>query len=67
MVHPHGELIRRLYATRARGDQAHVRAILADDVVWHEPGDAYRAGLVILLQGVVLLLAVRKPATPHPG
>jgi ketosteroid isomerase-like protein len=37
-VHPHEQLVRRLYAARARGDLAEVRAILAPDVIWHEPG-----------------------------
>ena len=32
-----GELIRELYKARNRGDLEAVRAVLAEDVVWHEP------------------------------
>jgi len=38
MPHPSETLIRGLYAARARGDLDAVRAILAPDIVWHEPG-----------------------------
>ena len=38
MPHPSETLIRRLYAARARSDLDTVRAILAADIVWHEPG-----------------------------
>jgi ketosteroid isomerase-like protein len=31
-------LVRDLYAARARGDSEAVRALLAPDVIWHEPG-----------------------------
>jgi ketosteroid isomerase-like protein len=31
-------VIRRLYAARAAGDVQAVGALLAEDVVWHEPG-----------------------------
>jgi ketosteroid isomerase-like protein len=38
MPHPSETLIRRLYAARAQDDLDTVRAILAADIVWHEPG-----------------------------
>jgi ketosteroid isomerase-like protein len=55
--HPNCELIRRLYAARARDDREAVRAILADDVRWHDPyppphgGDLVGAASVI--EGVI--------------
>jgi uncharacterized protein len=33
------DVVRRLYAARAAGDFATVAELLADDVVWHEPGE----------------------------
>ena len=51
--HPNCELIRRLYAARARDDRDAVRAILAEDVRWHDPyppphgGDLVGADAVI--------------------
>jgi ketosteroid isomerase-like protein len=51
--HPNCDLIRRLYAARARDDRDGVRAILADDVRWHDPyppphgGDLVGADAVI--------------------
>jgi ketosteroid isomerase-like protein len=38
MPHPSETLIRALYQARARGNLETVRAILAADIVWHEPG-----------------------------
>jgi len=32
--------IRALFEAPARGDYAEIRALLAEDVVWHEPGEA---------------------------
>jgi uncharacterized protein len=37
MEHPNAELIRRFYEARASGDRDTVRAILAADIVWHDP------------------------------
>lgn len=37
MEHPNVELIRRFYEARARGDRETVRAILDEDVAWHDP------------------------------
>jgi ketosteroid isomerase-like protein len=37
-MHPNAELIQRAYEATSRGDTEAVRAILADDVVWHLPG-----------------------------
>jgi uncharacterized protein len=51
--HPNCGLVRRLYAARARDDRDAVRAILDDDVRWHDPyppphgGDLVGADAVI--------------------
>ena len=37
-MHENGDIVRRLYAARAAGDFEEVGRLLADDVVWHEPG-----------------------------
>jgi len=33
------DVVRRLYAARAAGDFEEVAELLADDIVWHEPGE----------------------------
>ena len=38
------QVIRSLAAARRRGDFDEVRSQLADDIVWHEPGDAAYSG-----------------------
>lgn len=38
------QAIRRLAAARRRGDFDEVRSLLADEIVWHEPGDADYSG-----------------------
>ena len=38
------QLIRKLYDARARRDWDAVRALLADEVGWHEPGDEEHSG-----------------------
>jgi len=38
MPHVNEELVRGWFVAQARGDEAAVRAALADDVVWHVPG-----------------------------
>lgn len=35
--HPHVLLVRRFYEARARGDREAVRALLHEDVIWHDP------------------------------
>ena len=40
MEHPLAALVRQLYDARARHDEATIRALLAPDVVWHEPPGA---------------------------
>jgi uncharacterized protein len=35
----HAEVVRRLYAARAGDDFDEVARLLADDIVWHEPGE----------------------------
>ena len=40
MEHSPAALVRRLYDARARHDEATIRALLASDVVWHEPAGA---------------------------
>ncbi len=37
MEHPNIELIRKFYDARARGDRETLRAILDEDVAWHDP------------------------------
>lgn len=37
MEHPNAALVRRLYEARDRGDEGAIRAVLSDDVLWHEP------------------------------
>ena len=48
VLHPHAQLIRDFHERQNRfyagGDQAPVRAMLADDVVWHVPGNSPIAG-----------------------
>ena len=39
MEHPNAGLIRKLYDARARDDVDTVRSILAQDIVWHDPGN----------------------------
>ena len=39
MEHPNAKLIRELYDARARDDVDTIRSILADDIVWHDPGN----------------------------
>lgn len=36
-MNPGEDLVRRLYDARANGDVAAIRAILAPNIVWHEP------------------------------
>ena len=38
MPHVNEELVRGWFVAQARGDEAAVRAALADDIVWHVPG-----------------------------
>jgi hypothetical protein len=35
--HPHVKLIREFYVARARGDRKMIRAMLDEDVAWHDP------------------------------
>jgi hypothetical protein len=37
-------VIRELAAARGRGDFEQVRSLLADEIVWHEPGEADYSG-----------------------
>jgi uncharacterized protein len=50
------QAIRDLYAARARRDWDAVRALFADDVVWHEPGDEDCSGQYRGREEVVTLL-----------
>jgi uncharacterized protein len=43
-MHANERLLRKEYDARARGDDAGLEAILADDVVWHVPGSSAIAG-----------------------
>jgi uncharacterized protein len=51
--HPNCELIRRLYAARARDDREAVRAILADDVRWHDPYPPPHGGDLVGAESVI--------------
>jgi ketosteroid isomerase-like protein len=42
--HPHAELIRRGYEAFAEGDMAALSDMMAEDVVWHVPGEGPLAG-----------------------
>jgi uncharacterized protein len=53
------EIVRRLYAARAGGDFDEVARLLADDIVWHEPGEfdysgdhSGKAAVLALLRGL---------------
>jgi ketosteroid isomerase-like protein len=43
-LHPTAALVHRLYEARAREDLGAVRAVLAEDIVWREPGQAWYSG-----------------------
>jgi ketosteroid isomerase-like protein len=49
-------IVRELYAARARRDWDAVRRLLADDVVWHEPGEEDYSGDHRGREAVVALL-----------
>jgi ketosteroid isomerase-like protein len=51
--HPNCELVRRLYAARARDDRDEVRAILADDVRWHDPYPPPHGGDLVGAEAVI--------------
>lgn len=39
MTHPNEDVLRRGYAAFAEGDMDTLRELIADDTVWHVPGD----------------------------
>ena len=43
-MEPKERVVRELYEARARRDWSAVRPLLAEDVVWHEPGDEDYSG-----------------------
>jgi ketosteroid isomerase-like protein len=43
-VDPKEETLRHVFQARRRGDFGQVRRLLADDLVWHEPGEADYSG-----------------------
>jgi hypothetical protein len=55
-VEANERVIRELYAARARRDWDAVRALLADEVGWHEPGDEDHSGTYLGRDEVVALL-----------
>jgi hypothetical protein len=55
-VEANERVIRELYAARARRDWDAVRALLADEVGWHEPGDEDHSGTYFGRDEVVALL-----------
>lgn len=44
MTHPHAELVSSGYAAVADGDLDALAAVLADDIVWHIPGNGLISG-----------------------
>lgn len=44
MSHPHAQLVARGYDAVARGDLDALADVLADDVVWHVPGNGLISG-----------------------
>ena len=42
--HANAELFRRSYAAFQAGDLDTVRSLLADDVIWHNPGSNHLSG-----------------------
>ena len=60
-MHPNEELVRRLYAARAQGDNDVIREILAEDVFWSDPypppfGGEFH-GIAELFDGLFLAIA----------
>jgi uncharacterized protein len=51
--HPNSALVRRLYAARAADDRDEVRAILADDVRWHDPYPPPHGGDLVGAEAVI--------------
>jgi ketosteroid isomerase-like protein len=51
--HANCDLIRRLYAARARDDREEVRAILHDDVRWHDPYPPPHGGDLVGAEAVI--------------
>ncbi len=44
MPQPNVDVVRALFAAHGRGDEAGIRELLADDVVWHLPGSTPVSG-----------------------
>ena len=44
MAHPNEELVRRGYDAFARGDMAVIDELMAEDIVWHFPGNSQVSG-----------------------
>jgi hypothetical protein len=53
MEHPNAELIRRFYDARASGDRETLKAILDEDVAWHDPYPPPHGGV---LRGAEMVL-----------
>ena len=62
-VDVNADVVRRLYAARAAGDFAAVAALLADDIVWHEPGQFDYSGDHVGKDSVLALLRSLAAAT----
>jgi uncharacterized protein len=44
VTHPNVDVVRAMYEAHGRGDEARLRELLAEDVVWHLPGRTSVAG-----------------------
>jgi ketosteroid isomerase-like protein len=51
-----GDVIRRFYEARAAHDEAAIRSVLSEDVVWHESGDFDYSGTHSGREAVLALL-----------
>ena len=65
MEHPNAQLVRNFYHARAHKQMGAVRAMLADDVVWHEFGN--RPGFTGELRGAEAVLRMIEKAESITG
>lgn len=62
-MNDNASIVRRLYAARAAGDVAAAARLLADDVLWHEPGQFDYSGDHAGREAVLSLLTRLAEAT----
>ena len=72
MTHPNAEVVRALFEAHGRGDEARIRELVTEDVVWHLPGRSAVAGahhgpdaLLALWRREAALLGGRVVPTVH--